>query len=154
MVIEATQLRLVGIAPSISQIVSRVAPIFSGISFPSRAVGPAIARAARGGGLRGPSAVPVASNAIRTVSQLGKTRAGLNLSNRDVISIGLVSGGAAITTVALTQPGPSGSSAIETISEGVKDLTPGFENVTKFVQENGALVALIGLGIVVIVLIK
>jgi len=106
----------------------------------------------------GPSATPIASNAVRTVSTLGKTRAGLNLSTRNVVLLGGGIAGATISTVALTQPGPSGSSAIETITQGAKDVTenlgPGLENISKFVQENGALVGLIGLGIVVIVLIK
>jgi len=101
----------------------------------------------------GPSAIPVASGAVRTVSQLGKTRAGLNLKGRDIAIIGGSTAALGITSL-ITQPGPGGSSAIETIQKGVEDLTPGLENVTKFVQENGALVALIGLGIVVIVLIK
>jgi len=106
----------------------------------------------------GPAAAPIASGGVRTVSTLGKTRAGLNLSNRSVVLLGGGIAGGTISTIALTQPGPSGSSAIETLTEGAKDVTenlgPGLENVTKFVQENGALVALIGLGIVVIVLIK
>jgi len=91
MVVEATQLRLVGIAPSISQIVSKLAPIFSGVSIGGRAIGGQISK----GGLlaararnSGPGATPIASNAIRTVSQLGRTRAGLNLSTRNVILIG------------------------------------------------------------------
>jgi len=161
MVVEATQLRLVGIAPSISQIVSKIAPIFTGIGIGGRAIGGQIAK----GGLlaararnSGPGATPIASNAIRTVSQLGKTRAGLNLSTRNVILIGGGIAGGTISTIALTQPGPSGSSAIETITQGAKEVTenlgPGLENISKFVQENGALVGLIGLGIVVIVLIK
>jgi len=106
----------------------------------------------------GPAATPKASGAIRTVSQLGKTRAGLNLSTRNVVLIGGGIAGGTISTIALTQPGPSGSSAIETITQGAKEVTenlgPGLENISKFVQENGALVGLIGLGIVVIVLIK
>jgi len=105
----------------------------------------------------GPAAAPIASGGVRTVSTLGKTRAGLNLSGRQITILG-TGALATVGTVALTQPGPSGSSAIETITEGAKDVTenlgPGLENVSKFVQENGALVALIGLGIVVIVLIK
>jgi len=105
----------------------------------------------------GPSAVPKASGAIRTVSQLGKTRAGLNLSGRQITILGtgaLATGTAAI----LTQAGPGGSSAIETLTKGAteitQDLTPGFENVTKFLQENGLIIALAVGGIVLIGLIK
>jgi len=166
MVLEATQFRLVGVTPSISQIVSKIAPIFTGISAGGRAVGTQISK----GGLlaararnSGPSATPVASNAIRTVSQLGKTRAGLNLSGRQITIIG-TGALATVGTVALTQPGPglggpgTGPSAIQTITAGAKDISEDFklpfEQITKFVQENGQLVALIGLGVVVIVLIK
>jgi len=105
----------------------------------------------------GPAAVPGPTGAIRTVSQLGRTRAGINLSGRQITILGtgaLATG----TTALLTQAGPSGSSAIETFTEGTKDviedLGPTLFNITEFVKQNGALVGLIGLGIVVIVLIK
>ncbi len=47
-----------------------------------------------------------------------------------------------LITNLVTQPEPGGMSAIETIFEAVKevaeDVGPGLKNVTKFVQENGA----------------
>lgn len=117
--------------------------------------GAAAARGARG--LTGPAAIPKVSTAVRTVSVLGKTRAGLNLSGRQITILGtgaLATGTAAI----LTQAGPSGSSAIETFTKGAteiaEDLSPGFENVTKFLQQNGPIIALAIGGIVLIGLIK
>ncbi len=162
MVLEATQFRLVGITPSISQIVSRIAPIFSGVAIGGRAIGGQIARGgagiARARQTAGPSAVPVTSGAVRTVSQLGKTRAGLNLRNRDIILIGGTAAAGAFSVQRLTEPGPSGQSAIETFTKGAteiaEDLSPGLENVTKFVQENGLIIALAIGGIVLIGLIK
>ena len=156
MVLESTQLRLAGpIGPSITQIVSKLGPIFAGISIGARGGGVALARARQ---TAGPSAVPIASGAVRTVSQLGKTRAGLNLRNRDIILIGGTAAAGTISTIALTQPGPSGQSAIETFTKGAteiaEDLSPGLENVTKFVQENGLIIALAIGGIVLIGLIK
>ena len=158
MVLEATQLRIVGpVGPSISQIVSKIAPIFTGVSIGGRAIGGQISKtglaAARARTNLGPSAVPVASNAIRTTSVLGKTRAGLNLKGRDIAIIGGSTAALGITSL-VTQPGPGGSSAVETITEGLSDIAPSVENVTNFLRENGLLVALIGLGLVTIVLIK
>jgi len=53
-------------------------------------------------------------------------------------------------TSLVTQPRQGGMSAIETISEAVKevaeDVGPGLENVKKFVQENGALVGTVVMG--------
>lgn len=160
MVLEATQFRLVGITPSISQIISRIAPIFTGIGIGGRVVGGQISKggllAARTG-KSGPAATPIASNAIRTVSQLGKTRAGLNLTGRQITIIGA---GAATATTAgiLSIPSPSGKTGIETITGGATDIAEDLklplEQITRFVQENGLLLTVIGLGIVVIVLIK
>jgi len=105
----------------------------------------------------GPGALPKASGGIRTVSQLGRTRAGINLSGRQITILGtgaLATGTAAI----LTQAGPSGSSAIETFTKGAteiaEDLGPSFGNVTEFLKENGPIIALAIGGIVLIGLIK
>ena len=109
----------------------------------------------------GPAAVPKTTAAIRTVSTLGKTRAGLNLSGRTVFAIGAgtaATGFTAFSIDRLTQPGPSGSSPIEIIVRGAEDIAedvgPGFENVTKFLQQNGPIIALAIGGIVLIGLIK
>ncbi len=53
-------------------------------------------------------------------------------------------------TSLVTQPEPGEMSAIETIFEAAKevaeDVGPGLKNVTKFVQENGALVGTVVMG--------
>lgn len=109
----------------------------------------------------GPAAIPKVSGAVRTVSALGKTRAGLNLSGRTVFAIGAgtaATGFGAFSVQRLTEPGPGGMSAIETAAEGAKDIAedlgPGFEEFTKFLRENGPIIALAIGGIVLIGLIK
>jgi len=117
--------------------------------------GQAGARAARS--TSATAATPKVTNAIRTVSVLGKTRAGLNLSGRQITILGT---GAFATTTAgiLSIPSPSGETGIETIVEGAKDvaedLGPGFEEISKFLRENGPIIALAIGGIVLIGLIK
>jgi len=159
--IQATQLRLALPGTSLSQIVSRIAPIFSGVTIGSRVIGGQIGRGgaaiARARQTAGPAGVPTASNAIRTTSVLGRTRAGLNLKGRDIAIIGGSTAALGITSL-ITQPGPSGGSAIETITRGAEniaqDVGPGLENATKFLQENGPIIALAIGGIVLIGLIK
>jgi len=180
--LQTSGFRIVGpVGPSITQLAKVIGPILAGLGRGAGKGLPTIIRprGGRGGGLgatpkptpkAGPGALPKASGAIRTISQGGITRAGLNLSGRQVAIIG-VSGATLGGIGLLSQPGtgpggigtgPTGFQTLtqgavdtsENIGEGIKDIVPSLENLSQFVQENGLLLTVIGIGIVAIVLIK
>jgi len=150
----------VGAVGALPRAITLIGPALAGLF---TRIGPTVARGGVAGarasrGKVGPAAVPAATNAVRTVSTGGRT---FNLSGRNVFAIGAgtaATGFGAFGVQRLTEPGPSGSSAIETLTEGGKDIAENLklplEQITKFLQEQGFLVALIGLGIVAVVLIK